>query len=138
MMQLLMELDGLQDMDGVLVFGATNREWALDEALLRPGRFNRKVYVSKPDQEKRDRILRFYAWPIPVDQELDDAPNPEPPALVRTEYYDKHKELPSWTVFGYLANRTNGFSAAELAGLVRRSATEAMLRFMERGAKVMG
>lgn len=88
MMQLLMELDGLQDMEGVLVFGATNREWAMDEALLRPGRFNRKIYVAKPDTEKRARILQFYARPIPVDPELAFAPSPAPPALVRTEYYD--------------------------------------------------
>lgn len=52
-----MELDGLQNMEGVLVFGATNREWAMDEALLRPGRFNRKIFVAKPDAGKRARIL---------------------------------------------------------------------------------
>ncbi|KAI9030501.1 P-loop containing nucleoside triphosphate hydrolase protein [Hyaloraphidium curvatum] len=62
---LLNEMDGIESADGVLVVAATNRPWAIDAALLRPGRFDRLVYVPPPDRAARERILEIYAGDMP-------------------------------------------------------------------------
>jgi AAA family ATPase len=56
---LLTEMDGFEALEGVLVLAATNRPWAIDEALLRPGRFDTKCYVGLPNLEAREQILRI-------------------------------------------------------------------------------
>ena len=73
--QLLAEMDGLKDKDqNVIVIGATNAsEDSLDEALLRPGRFDRKIYVDRPDLEEREELFRYYLSKIKYDENLDIA-----------------------------------------------------------------
>lgn len=98
--KLLIELDGMQGRNGVIVFGATNRPEALDPALLRPGRFDKVLEVGLPHQDKRIEILQFYA-----------------------KNRGSVKSLP-WQ---YLAARTVGFSAADLATLMNESAMKAIM-----------
>lgn len=91
--QLLTELDGLQTRDQVTVIGATNRPDRIDEALLRPGRFDRRVEVPLPDRVAREAILRIHAADKPI-VEFDAAA---------------------------LADRTDGYSGSDLAALVREA-----------------
>jgi cell division protease FtsH len=71
--QMLAEMDGLKDKDeNVIVIAATNApEQNLDEALLRPGRLDRKIYVDKPDLQEREELFRYYLSKIKFDQKLD-------------------------------------------------------------------
>jgi cell division protease FtsH len=71
--QLLVEMDGLkQKEENVIVIGATNApEETLDEAMLRPGRFDRKVYIDKPNLEGREKLFRFYLSKVKHDESLD-------------------------------------------------------------------
>src|SRR6201993_680091 len=93
--QLLVEMDGFESNEGVILMAATNRPDVLDPALLRPGRFDRRVVVSRPDVRGREEILRVHARRIPL------APNVE---------------------LKVLARGTPGFSGADLANLVNESA----------------
>src|SRR6266849_2017824 len=93
--QLLVEMDGFETNDGVILVAATNRPDVLDPALLRPGRFDRQVVVPRPDVKGREEILRVHARRIPL------APNVE----LKT-----------------LARGTPGFSGADLANLVNEAA----------------
>jgi ATP-dependent Zn protease len=98
--QLLIELDGIQGRDGVVVIGATNRPEVLDPALLRPGRFDKILQVGLPDQQKRVEILQFYGQNLGY-----------------------QKDLP----WNYLGERTAGFTAADLATLMNESTIKAIL-----------
>ncbi len=98
--QLLIELDGIQGRNGVVIFGATNRPEVLDPALLRPGRFDKIVKVGLPAQKKRVEILQFYGQTLGY-----------------------QKTMP-WAYFG---ERTVGFTAADLATLMNESALKAIL-----------
>lgn len=73
--QLLAEMDGLKDKDeNVIVLGATNASQdSLDEALLRPGRFDRKIFVDKPDLQEREELFRYYLSKIKYDEKIDIA-----------------------------------------------------------------
>ncbi len=73
--QLLAEMDGLSDKDeNVIVIGATNAQInSMDEALLRPGRFDRKIFVAKPDLKEREELFRYYLSRIKYDPNLDVA-----------------------------------------------------------------
>ena len=93
--QLLTEMDGFKENKGVIVVGATNRVDILDAALLRPGRFDRQVTVNLPDRLGRVGILKVHARNKPVSKEV---------SLVQ------------------LANRTPGFSGADLANLLNEAA----------------
>ncbi len=91
---LLAEMDGLEELQGVVVIGATNRPTLLDPALLRPGRFDEIVYVPVPDEEGRRRILEIQTGPMPLADDVDlDA----------------------------LAATTERFSGADLENLVRKA-----------------
>jgi transitional endoplasmic reticulum ATPase len=68
--QLLTEMDGLQTLKGVVVIGATNRPDILDPALLRPGRFDRLLYVPPPDLEARYQIFKIHTREMPLDERL--------------------------------------------------------------------
>jgi len=98
--QLLVELDGIQGRDGVIVIGATNRPEVLDPALLRPGRFDKILQVSLPKEEKRVEILKFYGQKLGYTSEIP---------------------------WNYLGARTAGFTAADLAALMNESAIKAIL-----------
>ena len=93
--QLLVEMDGFEGNEGVIVIAATNRPDVLDKALLRPGRFDRQVYVSLPDIRGREQILKVHARKVPLDEAID---------------------------LGVLARGTPGFSGADLANLVNEAA----------------
>ena len=99
--QILTEMDGFTGREGVIVLGATNRTDVLDAALLRPGRFDRRVVVHPPDQRGREEILRVHARDIPV---------AEPADLVA------------------LASSTPGMVGADLANLVNEAALLAARR----------
>ena len=93
--QLLVEMDGFESHQGIVVVAATNRQDILDPALLRPGRFDRQVTVGNPDLKGREAILRVHARKIQMDPEVD----------LRS-----------------IARGTPGFSGADLANLVNEAA----------------
>ena len=93
--QLLVEMDGFEGNDGVIVVAATNRPDVLDPALLRPGRFDRQVVVPLPDIRGREQILRVHLQKVPVD--------------INVEVMD-------------IARGTPGFSGADLSNLVNEAA----------------
>ena len=115
---LLAEMDGLEELNGIVVIGATNRPTLLDPALLRPGRFDELVYVTIPDREGRRKILGIHTRDMPLAADVDlDA----------------------------LAERTSGYTGADLEDLVRRAGLGALrenlqigevpMRFFEAGLK---
>ena len=69
--QLLAEMDGFQENDGIVVIAATNRKDILDQALLRPGRFDRIITVSLPDIISREKILNFYLEKKKIANDID-------------------------------------------------------------------
>ncbi len=69
--QLLVEMDGFEANEGIIVLAATNRSDVLDPALMRPGRFDRQVYVNIPDVKGREGILRIHAKNKPIDENVD-------------------------------------------------------------------
>jgi cell division protease FtsH len=93
--QLLVEMDGFESNEGVILIAATNRPDVLDPALLRPGRFDRQVIVSLPDIKGREGILRVHTRKIPLLEDVD---------------------------VSVLARGTPGFSGAQLANLVNEAA----------------
>ncbi|MDR0402213.1 MAG: ATP-dependent zinc metalloprotease FtsH [Treponema sp.] len=93
--QLLVEMDGFDSKDGVIILAATNRPDVLDPALLRPGRFDRQVVVAMPDIKEREAILTIHAAKIPLDPDVD---------LAR------------------VARATPGMSGAEIANLINEAA----------------
>ena len=101
LMQFLVELDGIQGRDGVVVIGATNRPEMLDPAILRPGRFDRLLELGLPGPEKRREILKLYSENLGIDKNI------------------------SWN---YLIHRTAGYSAADLAGIMNQSTLNAILK----------
>lgn len=93
--QLLVEMDGFGSNEGVIVMAATNRQDILDPALLRPGRFDRQIYVSAPDIRGREEILRVHA---------------------------KDKQLAEDVDLKVIARATSGFTGADLANLLNEAA----------------
>ena len=93
--QLLVEMDGFEGNDGVIVIAATNRPDVLDPALLRPGRFDRQVVVDLPDIRGREAILKVHMRKVPLDADVD-------PLVI--------------------ARGTPGFSGADLANLINEAA----------------
>ena len=93
--QLLVEMDGFEGNEGVIVIAATNRADVLDSALLRPGRFDRQVTVGLPDIKGREQILKVHMRKVPLSDDVKPA---------------------------YIARGTPGFSGADLANLVNEAA----------------
>ncbi len=93
--QLLVEMDGFEANDGIIVIAATNRPDVLDTALLRPGRFDRQVVVGLPDIRGRDQIVKVHMRKVPIGDDVDSA---------------------------VIARGTPGFSGADLANLVNEAA----------------
>jgi len=96
--QLLVEMDGFESNEGVILIAATNRPDVLDPALLRPGRFDRRVVVARPDVRGREEILRVHTRKIPLNEDVD---------------------------LSVLARGTPGFSGADLANMVNEAALNA-------------
>ena len=69
--QMLVEMDGFDTKDGVIILAATNRADVLDPALMRPGRFDRQVVVDMPDQQEREAILKIHAAKVPLSPKVD-------------------------------------------------------------------
>ncbi|MEM2988540.1 MAG: AAA family ATPase, partial [Candidatus Bathyarchaeia archaeon] len=69
--QLLTEMDGIEALENVVVIGATNRPDILDPAVLRPGRFDRLIYVPPPDADNLERILRIHTRRMPLAKDVD-------------------------------------------------------------------
>ena len=103
--QLLVEMDGFESNEGVILISATNRPDVLDPALLRPGRFDRQVVVSMPDVRGREKILRVHMKKTPIDKDVN--------AVI-------------------LAKGTPGFSGADLENLVNEAALLAAKRNKEK------
>jgi cell division protease FtsH len=93
--QLLVEMDGFESNDGVILVAATNRPDVLDPALLRPGRFDRRVVVGLPDVRGREEVLRVHVKKVPVSEDVN---------------------------LNVLARGTPGFSGADLANMVNEAA----------------
>ena len=93
--QLLVQMDGFEANEGIIVIAATNRSDVLDPALLRPGRFDRQIYVNPPDVKGREMILKIHARNKPIDSSVD---------------------------FKNLAKLTSGFTGADLENLLNESA----------------
>jgi cell division protease FtsH len=93
--QLLVEMDGFDSKDGVIILAATNRPDVLDPALLRPGRFDRQVVVAMPDIKEREAILQIHAAKIPMSKDTD---------------------------LSRIARATPGMSGADIANLVNEAA----------------
>ena len=93
--QLLVEMDGFEENEGIIIIAATNRPDVLDPALLRPGRFDRQVVVPLPDIRGREQILKVHMKKVPIGEDVD-------PSLI--------------------ARGTPGFSGADLANLVNEAA----------------
>jgi len=96
--QLLVEMDGFESNEGVILMAATNRPDVLDPALLRPGRFDRRVVVNRPDVRGREEILRVHTRKIPLAEDVE---------------------------LSVLARGTPGFSGADLANMVNEAALSA-------------
>src|SRR5580700_4014696 len=96
--QLLVEMDGFESNEGVILVAATNRPDVLDPALLRPGRFDRRIVVNRPDVKGREGILSVHTRKIPMSDDVE---------------------------IGTLARGTAGFSGADLANLVNEAALNA-------------
>lgn len=92
---MLVEMDGFEGNEGIIVIAATNRADVLDPALLRPGRFDRQVMVGLPDVRGREQILKVHMRRVPLDPDVNTS---------------------------ILARATPGFSGAELANLVNEAA----------------
>jgi cell division protease FtsH len=92
---LLVEMDGFESNEGVILIAATNRPDVLDPALLRPGRFDRRVVVPRPDVKGREEILRVHTRKVPLSEDVD---------------------------LGVIARGTPGFSGADVANLVNEAA----------------
>ena len=97
--QLLTEMDGFEDNTGVIILAATNRPEALDPALLRPGRFDRRVPVELPDLKGREEILKVHARKVRLEPDVD---------------------------FNKIARMASGASGAELANIVNEAALRAV------------
>ncbi len=93
--QLLTEMDGFGTNSGVILIGATNRADVLDRALMRPGRFDRQIFVDMPDLKEREEILKVHLKPLKLDAAVD---------------------------VGFLARQTPGFSGADLANICNEAA----------------
>nr|ATZ81806.1 ATP-dependent zinc metalloprotease FtsH [Picochlorum sp. 'soloecismus'] len=100
LMQFLVELDGIQGRNGIIIIGATNRPEILDPAVLRPGRFDKIVKLGLPGPEKRKEILELYSKNLGIDTTI------------------------SWD---YFVDRTIGYSSADLASIMNQSTLSAIL-----------
>ena len=99
--QLLVELDGFEERGKVLIIGSTNMMESIDDALLRAGRFDRRIHVPYPDLAGREHILNIHTQSMPLDEDVS---------------------------LSALAKDTNGFTGADLANLCRQTATASLRR----------
>ena len=106
--QILTEIDGLEELNNVLIIGATNRLDIVDEALLRPGRFDRIIEVPKPDAKGREHILKIHTKKKPLDEKVD---------------------------LKKIVEQTDGFSGADIAAVANQAAIAALKRYVDSKSK---
>jgi transitional endoplasmic reticulum ATPase len=103
--QLLTEMDGIQEMHGVVIIAATNRIDMIDTAFLRPGRFDKIIYVSSPDVKTREKILQIYTKGKPISREVD---------------------------IKKIADKTEGFSGADVSAIVNTAISLVLHEYLQR------
>jgi transitional endoplasmic reticulum ATPase len=103
MSQLLTEMDGIQEMQGVVIIAATNRVDMIDTALLRPGRFDKIVLVSNPDRNTRERILEIHIKGKPISKDID---------------------------LGRIADLTDGFSGADMSAVANTAISVVLQEYL--------
>lgn len=96
--QILVEMDGFDSSEGLIILGATNRPDILDVALLRPGRFDRQIVVDKPDVKAREAIIKIHTRKVPVEENID---------------------------FSIIARGTPGFTGADIENMVNEASLRA-------------
>ncbi len=107
--QILTEIDGLEELNDVLIIGATNRLDIVDEALLRPGRFDRVIEVPLPDAKGRENIFKIHTKKKPLDSDVN---------------------------ISKLVEQTNGFSGADIEAVANRAAITALKRYVGRSENI--
>jgi transitional endoplasmic reticulum ATPase len=103
--QLLTEMDGIQEMQGIVVIAATNRADMIDPALIRPGRFDKIVYVPNPDKKTREKILSIYTKGKPIGRDID---------------------------LKKIAEKTEGFSGAEVSAIVNTAISLVLHEYLQK------
>ncbi len=103
---LLSEVDGMDRAEGIIIVGSTNKPEMVDPALLRPGRFDKIIYVPTPDEESRREILKIHLKNKPLSKDID---------------------------LDEIAAKTEGFSGADIANLAKEAATQAMRNALDSG-----
>jgi transitional endoplasmic reticulum ATPase len=103
--QLLTEMDGIQEMQGVVVIAATNRADMIDTALVRPGRFDKIVYVPNPDKKTREKILEIHARGKPIGRDID---------------------------LSKIVEKTEGFSGADVSAIVNTAISLVLHEYLQR------
>ncbi|MBX8636915.1 MAG: CDC48 family AAA ATPase [Thermoplasmata archaeon] len=107
--QMLTEMDGLETLHNVVVIAATNRPDLIDEAILRPGRFDRVAFIPLPDIDARRDIIRIHTRDMPLDKDVN---------------------------LDELASKTDGFTGADVAGLCNEAALLRIRRFVGKGGRI--
>jgi transitional endoplasmic reticulum ATPase len=103
--QLLTEMDGIQEMQGIVVIAATNRADMIDPALIRPGRFDKIVYVPNPDKKTREKILSIYTKGKPIGRDID---------------------------LNKIAEKTEGFSGADVSVIVNTAISLVLHEYLQK------
>jgi transitional endoplasmic reticulum ATPase len=103
--QLLTEMDGIQEMQGIVVIAATNRADMIDPALIRPGRFDKIVYVPNPDKKTREKILSIYTNGKPIGRDID---------------------------LKKIAEKTEGFSGADVSAIVNTAISLVLHEYLQK------
>ena len=106
MSQILTEMDGIENLDGVIVIGATNRIDLIDDALLRPGRFDRVIEIPVPTVEDRRQIIKIHLQKKPLDE--------------KTVTIDRILKL------------TEGFTGAQIEGMINHASILALMNFLRK------
>ena len=107
--EFLQQVDGIKGVEGIVIVGATNRPDALDPAILRPGRFDKLIYVRPPSAPERSEMFRYYLKDAPCDSNMD---------------------------YKLLGDRSNGFTGADINNICREVKTAALRRAVESGNDV--
>jgi len=107
--QILVEMDGFDNHNGVIIMAATNRPEVLDPAIVRPGRFDRQIVVERPDKKGREAILKVHTFKIKMEADIDLA---------------------------LIASRTPGFTGADLANIVNEAALLAVRKNLKKVTQI--
>ena len=104
--QMLTEMDGLEALNNVVVIAATNRPDIMDPALLRPGRFDKSIYIGPPDKESREKIFKIHTANKPMDDDVD---------------------------IGVLAEKTDGCTGADISAICNEAVMNAVRNLVKSG-----